>query len=177
MPLREVLTWPNPRLREVARPVEVFDESVRALVEDMFETMYEEGGVGLAATQVGVPQRVVVIDCGPRDPEDPRRRPIALINPEIVEREGTIVWREGCLSLPGLTAEVERSMKVAVRFRQPDGAEQGLTAEGLFAVVVQHEIDHLEGQLYVDRLGVLERKAALMEYAALTPDEQALVVT
>lgn len=175
MALREVLTWPDPRLRAIAAPVAAVDEAVRTLVADLFETMYHEQGVGLAATQVGVAQRVVVIDVGQRDPE-PKRRPIALINPEIVARAGTIVWREGCLSLPGITAEVERAEQVTVSYLDPDGAACQIEASGLYAVCVQHELDHLDGQLYVDRLGELERKATLLDYAQLSERERALVV-
>lgn len=176
MAIRRVLTWPHPGLRVVAQPVERVDDDVRALVADMFETMYDEGGVGLAATQIDVHRRVIVIDCGPRDPDAPEPRPYALINPEIVGRDGLVVWREGCLSLPGITAEVERSAEIVVRFLDPEGEPRELHATGLTAVCIQHEMDHLEGQVYLDRLGALERKAVLVEYAALTPAEQAQVL-
>ena len=159
MPLRTVLTWPDPRLRNIAEPVDVVDESIQALVRDLFETMYAENGVGLAATQVGVPVRVVVMDCGGDEPA-----PIALVNAEIVEREGSILWREGCLSVPGVTAEVERSERIVVNYLDEHGESQVLNADGLLAVCVQHELDHLDGQLYIDRLAELERKATLLAY-------------
>lgn len=159
MPLRTVLTWPDPRLRDIAEPVDVVDESIQALVRDLFETMYAENGVGLAATQVGVPVRVVVMDCGGDEPA-----PIALVNAEIVEREGSILWREGCLSVPGVTAEVERSERIVVNYLDEHGESQVLNADGLLAVCVQHELDHLDGQLYIDRLAELERKATLLAY-------------
>lgn len=163
MAVREVLTWPDPRLAQVAADVVSVDEAVRRLIDDLFETMYDEGGVGLAATQVGVPLRVVVLDCGPRG-EAGEPRPLALVNARIVEREGTIVWREACLSLPGVSADVERAARIVVDYLDRDGLTCRLTAEGLDAVCIQHELDHLDGQLYVDRLGLLERKAVLLEY-------------
>ena len=160
MAIREVLTWPNPRLREIAQPVPTVNSEVKELVRDLYETMYDEGGVGLAATQIGVPLRVVVMDCGGEE-----RAPLALINAEIVEREGTIFWPEGCLSVPGVTAEVERSAQITVEYLDADGAPQQLEAEGLLSVCVQHELDHLDGHLYFDRLAELERKATLIAYA------------
>ena len=161
MAIREVLTWPDPRLLEVASDVPLVDDAVRALIDDLFETMYDAPGVGLAATQIGVPWRVVVLDT--RD-DDGEKAPLALVNGRIVAREGTILWREGCLSLPGITAEVERSAHITVEYLDRDGQPQRLEAEGLKAVCIQHELDHLDGQLYVDRLGRLERKATLLEY-------------
>tara|TARA_B100001250_G_C19426422_1_gene625550 strand:- start:88 stop:603 length:516 start_codon:yes stop_codon:yes gene_type:complete len=168
MALREVLTWPNPRLREVAQPVSKVNDEVKALVRDLFDTMYDEGGVGLAATQIGVPLRVVVMDCGMEE-----KRPIALINAEIVAREGTILWQEGCLSVPGVTAEVERSAHINVHYLDATGQPQALEADGLLAVCVQHELDHLDGHLYFDRLAEFERKATLIAYedAAIESNE------
>ena len=159
MALREVLTWPDPRLREIAQPVVEVDESIRRLVRDLFETMYAEGGVGLAATQVGVALRVVVMDCGGETPE-----PIALINAEIAERDGLFLWQEGCLSVPGVTAEVERAERIVVTYVDEHGEDRILRADGLLSVCVQHELDHLDGQLYIDRLAELERKATLLAY-------------
>lgn len=161
MTVRTVLTWPDRRLLQTAEPVEEVDDTIRTLVEDMFETMYDEDGVGLAATQLGIPLQVVVLDCGTRD----EPAPLALINAEIVEREGTIVWREGCLSLPGVTAEVERAERIVVEALDPSGRAITVEAEGLTAVCIQHELDHLDGQLYVDRLGKLERLSVLSDYS------------
>lgn len=160
MTVRTVLTWPDRRLLQTAEPVEAVDQPIKTLVADMFETMYAEDGVGLAATQLGIPLEIVVMDCGTR--EEPK--PLTLINAEIVEREGTIIWREGCLSLPGITAEVERSERVVVDALDAEGREITVEATGLLAVCIQHELDHLNGQLYVDRLGKLERKSALADY-------------
>jgi len=156
-----VLKWPDTRLLVHAQPVLTLDASVRQLVADLFETMRAEGGVGLASTQVGDDRRVVVVDCSARDE---RAAPRALINPRIVERVGTVVWREGCLSLPGVTAEVERAQQITVEYHDETGTACRLTTVDLEAVCIQHEIDHLDGQLYVDRLGMLERKATLLDY-------------
>ena len=160
MALREVLTWPDVRLLAVASEVPAVDAAVQTLIDDLFETMRHEDGVGLAATQVGVPWRVVVLDCGRGDVSDP----LALVNARIVAREGSIVWREGCLSLPGVTAEVERSARITVEYLDRDGRTCTREAQGLTAVCIQHELDHLDGHLYIDRLGVLERKATLLAY-------------
>jgi len=160
MTIRTVLTWPDRRLLQSAAPVEAVDEPIQALVADMFETMYDEGGCGLAATQLGIPLEVVVLDCGPDD--DPQ--PLALINAKIVERDGQVVWNEGCLSLPGITADVERAETVVVEALDAEGHPIRIEAGGLTAVCIQHELDHLVGRLYVDRLGALERRAALVDY-------------
>lgn len=160
MTLRTVLTWPDRRLLQSAEPVEVVDGPIKALVADMFETMYHEKGVGLAATQLGIPLQVVVMDCGGR--ED--RQPLTLINARIVERDGEVVWSEGCLSLPGITADVQRAQSVVVEALDAEGQPIRVEADGLLAVCIQHELDHLDGQLYVDRLGKLERRAALVDY-------------
>lgn len=160
MTVRTVLTWPDKRLLATARPVEEVDVPIQALVDDMFETMYAANGVGLAATQIGVPLDVVVMDCGTRAAP----APLALINPRIVEREGLIVWNEGCLSLPGVTAEVERAERVVVEYLDREGEARKIEASGLLAVCIQHELDHLDGQLYVDRLGKFERLSVLGDY-------------
>ena len=161
MALLEVLTWPDPRLLEVAQDVPEMNDEVRRFAADLTETMYSAGGVGLAATQVGTPWRVVVVDCTSAEEE---RRPLVLTNARITRREGSIIWREGCLSLPGVTAEVERSAQIVVEFLDQDGDLCRLETEGLEAVCIQHELDHLDGQLYVDRLGQLERAATLLAY-------------
>jgi len=125
----------------------------------MFETMYDQSGVGLAATQIDIHQRVLVVDCGGDEP-----RPLALINPEIIERDGTFFWAEGCLSIPGIRADVERSEHIRVQYHDAQGVEQTLDASGLLSVCIQHEIDHLDGLMYFDRLGPLESKAVLNAY-------------
>jgi peptide deformylase len=153
--VREILIWPDPRLREKAREVTQVDDSIRALVSDMFETMYASNGVGLAATQIGVAQRVIVVDTSPRQ-ED--ARPLALINPVLVATEGTTTNEEGCLSVPGEAEEVARAEKVTVKALDRDGKEITVQADGLLAIALQHEMDHLDGVLFVDHISTLKRE-------------------
>jgi peptide deformylase len=154
--LREILIWPDPRLKAVAAPVARVDDSVRKLVDDLFETMYASEGVGLAATQIGVLQRVVVIDTSPRQ-ED--QKPLALINPVILGGKGTTTWSEGCLSIPGESEEVERMEVVSVQALDRDGKRIEIAdATGLLSIALQHETDHLDGTLFVDHLSSLKRE-------------------
>ncbi|MFO8154423.1 MAG: peptide deformylase [Thiohalospira sp.] len=152
MALLNVLHFPDPRLRTVADPVATVDDTVRRLVADMFETMYEAPGIGLAATQVNVHQRVVVIDVS-EDKSDPR----VYINPEILAREGVETMEEGCLSVPGVFEKVERADHVTVRALDQHGEEREEEADGLLAVCIQHEIDHLDGKVFVDHLSEIKR--------------------
>ena len=153
MAIREILEFPDPRLRTVARPVERFDQDLAELVEDLFETMYAEKGIGLAATQVNAHQRVLVMDTS-----DGRDRPRAFVNPEIISADGTQIYEEGCLSVPGIYAKVERAERITVRARHPDGSEFTVDLEGLDAVCLQHEVDHLDGKVFVDYLSPLKRQ-------------------
>ena len=153
MAILNVLHFPDPRLRNKAKPVSSVDGSVKRLVDDLFETMYDAPGIGLAATQVDVAKRVVVIDVS----ED-KEQPLALINPEIIEHDGTEVYEEGCLSVPGIYDKVSRAEKVKVRALNRDGDEFELEADGLLAICIQHEIDHLDGKLFVDYLSPLKRE-------------------
>jgi peptide deformylase len=153
--VREILIWPDPILKKKASPVRVVDDSIRTLVDDMFETMYAADGVGLAAPQIGVLKNVIVLDTSPRQPES---KPVAMINPEILEKEGISRYTEGCLSIPGEAEEVERAAKVKVRFLDVSGETQTLVAEGLLAVAIQHETDHLNGTMFVDYLSTLKRE-------------------
>lgn len=148
----EILEFPDPRLRTTARPVEVVDERHRRLIADLFETMYAAPGIGLAATQVDVHERLLVADVSPDQSE-----PHALVNPVILEKDGVIVTEEGCLSVPGYYEEVERAMHVRLRFQDRHGDEIETEMEGLLAVCVQHEIDHLDGKLFVDYLSEAKR--------------------
>lgn len=161
MALLEILTFPDPRLAETATKVENVDDALRKLIDDMFETMYAAEGVGLAAPQVGVLKRLIVLDCGEREKEEARPlkpvQPLAIINPEIVSKDGEIVWEEGCLSVPGYTDEVNRAAKVVVEGLDRDGKPVRIEAEGLLAVCLQHEIDHLEGTIFLDRLSRLKQ--------------------
>jgi peptide deformylase len=147
-----ILEFPDPRLRTKAAPVAVVDDSIRQLIDDMFETMYAAPGIGLAATQVNVHKRVIVLDIS----ED-RSAPLALINPEIVTQIGTEETEEGCLSVPGVYDKVTRSEKIRVRTLDRSGKQKELEADGLLAVCIQHEMDHLEGKLFVDYLSELKR--------------------
>ena len=148
----KILEFPDPRLRTKAAPVEVVDDALRALIDDMFETMYEAPGIGLAATQVDVHKRFLVADVTADKAE-----PHVLINPEILEKDGVIVSDEGCLSVPGFY-EVERAEHIQVRFLDRHGDSLEMEAEGLLAVCIQHEIDHLDGKLFVDYLSEAKRQ-------------------
>jgi len=147
-----ILQFPDPRLRNVARPVKQVDDAIRKLVDDMLETMYAAPGIGLAATQVNVDKRVIVIDVS----ED-KGQPLYLINPEILELEGVEEMEEGCLSVPGVYEPVQRADQVRIRALDSDGQSFEMQANGLLAVCIQHEIDHLDGKLFVDYLSQLKR--------------------
>jgi peptide deformylase len=155
MAIRTILHYPDPRLKQKGARVAEITDDVKKLVDDMAETMYAAPGVGLAATQIGVPLQVFVIDIADKDePSDLR----VFINPEIVAREGELTWTEGCLSFPGVTEDVERAAKVRVRAQDRDGVWFELEAEGLLAVAIQHEYDHLQGVLMIDHLGPLKKR-------------------
>ncbi|MBA3563037.1 MAG: peptide deformylase [Gammaproteobacteria bacterium] len=153
MAILNILEYPDPRLRKRAEPVERVDDAIRRLVGDMLETMYAAPGIGLAATQVDVHQRVLVADVSPD-----RNTPVALINPEILERDGSEITEEGCLSVPGVFDKVERANHIRARALDLRGQAIEIEAEGLLAVCIQHEIDHLDGKLFVDYLSELKRQ-------------------
>lgn len=153
MAILEVLSFPDERLRTVAEPVEKVDGAIKKIVKDMFETMQDESGIGLAATQVNIHKRIVVMDVSEKQ-DSPR----VFINPEIVEKSGTTVSEEGCLSVPGNYAKVERAEKVTVRALDENGKSFDLDADGLLAICIQHELDHLKGVLFVDYLSPLKRQ-------------------
>lgn len=153
MALLNVLTFPDDRLRTVAKPVEQVTPEIQKIVDDMLETMYDEEGIGLAATQVDIHQRIVVIDVS-----DDRNEPMVLINPEILDKRGEDGIEEGCLSIPGARALVPRAAEVTVKALNRDGEEYQFDAEDLLAICVQHELDHLEGKLFVDYLSPLKRQ-------------------
>lgn len=156
----KVYEYPHPILHQKAERVEKVDAEVRRLLDDMLETMYHEVGVGLAAPQVGILKRMLVIDYE-RDEEHPGH-PVYMINPEIIwTSEERVCGEEGCLSVPGQRAEVERFAKVRVRYQDYNGQEQEVLAEDFFAIVIQHEMDHLDGILYIDRLSRLKRNMLL----------------
>ena len=155
MPKLDILQYPDPRLRTVARPVAEVDDRIRTLADDMLETMYEAPGIGLAATQVDVHERLVVIDVS-----DDRDQPLVLVNPEITGAGGSARGQEGCLSVPGYQDMVDRAEWVQVRALDRNGDVLEFDADGLLAVCVQHEIDHLDGKLFLDHLSELKRKRA-----------------
>ncbi len=153
--IRTILHYPDKRLRDKGEPIAAVTPEIQALVDDMAETMYAAPGVGLAATQIGVKLQLFVIDVASEDePSDLR----VFLNPEILERHDALVWTEGCLSFPGVQEEVERAAKVKVRALDREGREFTLEAEGLLAVAIQHEYDHLQGVLMIDHLGPLKRR-------------------
>ncbi len=160
----EILTYPNPLLREVSEPVTKFDENLKKLAADMLETMYEANGIGLAAIQVGQPIQMLVIDINPRDPEESRhdenkteleskiKQPLILINPEIVNGVGKTTYDEGCLSVPSFFESVERYEKIELKAKDLDGKEIRIVTDGLLAICIQHEMDHLKGTLFIDHI-------------------------
>jgi len=154
--LRKVLEFPDPRLKRVSAPVERVNDELRALARDMLEVMYHEPGIGLAAPQVGEGLRLIVLDTEWTE-EGAERHPRVVVNPEITQREGEITWTEGCLSVPDFTAEVQRAKRVHLRGFDLSGGEIEEDAEDLRAVCFQHEIDHLNGILFIDRISRLKR--------------------
>jgi peptide deformylase len=185
MAIRPIIEIPDPLLKQISEPVTQFDEALKTLVADMFETMYEAPGIGLAAIQLGVPQRVLVIDLQEPDPDaepevctahggEPhthqpiKRTPRVFINPEVIEpSEELSVYNEGCLSVPEIYAEVERPARIRARWQDLDGTVHEEDMDGLMATCLQHEIDHLEGILFVDHLSRLKRQMALKKLEKL----------
>lgn len=166
MALLPILRFPDPRLRKVAVPVNKIDNGIKKLAADMAETMYEAPGIGLAATQVDVHQRVVVIDIS-----EEKNDLLVLINPEITAMDGLAIGEEGCLSVPGIYDKVERAEQVAVRYLDLDGQQRVLKADGLLAVCIQHELDHLNGKVFVDHLSQMKQgriKTKLAKQARVT---------
>ena len=172
MALREILEVPDPRLKVVSEPVTAFGDDLRTLVADMFETMYEAPGIGLAAVQVGVPLRVLVIDLQEEDGEgedaEPVKNPLVFINPELFDpSEDYNVYSEGCLSVPEIYADVERPAGIRARWQDLDGTQHDEQIEGMLATCLQHEMDHLEGILFIDHLSRLKRTMVLKKLEKL----------
>lgn len=164
MAIRPILEVPDPRLKTVSTPVETFDDELRTLVADMFETMYDAPGIGLAAIQVGVPKRVLVIDLQEQEDEEgkPIKAPRVFINPEILDPSvEQSLYNEGCLSVPDQYAEVERPASIRARWQDLDGQVHEEAMDGLMATCLQHEMDHLEGILFIDHLSRLKRQMVL----------------
>ena len=155
MALRQILTEPNEILRTKSQPVEKVDSELQKLMNDMLETMYAAPGIGLAAVQVGVPKRVIVLDLGQKEGE---KKPFFFVNPEIIDKsENNSVYEEGCLSVPGQFAEIERPDKCHIKFLNYHGEKEEMQAEGMLATCIQHEMDHLEGILFIDYLSNLKK--------------------
>lgn len=173
MSLLSIIKLPDPVLRQRAAPVERVDEELRQVLDDMLKTMYDAPGVGLAANQIGIARRFVVVDAGndtdeEADGEAARRNPICLINPEVVRLgEEMRTYEEGCLSLPDVRVDVERPAEITVRYIDRDGNQQELEADGLLATVIQHEIDHLDGKLIIDYLSSLKRNMIVRRFKKL----------
>ena len=170
MAIRPIVEVPDPRLREISKPVEGVDDELRTLVADMFETMYEAPGIGLAAIQVGVPKRVLVIDL--QEPEEeggePVKDPRVFINPEILTHsDQDVPYTEGCLSIPDQYADVDRPDRIRARWLDENGNQREEDIDGLLAVCLQHEMDHLEGVLFIDHLSRLKREMVLKKLAKM----------
>lgn len=167
MAIRNIISIPDPMLKQVSKPVDVVTDETRALLDDMLETMYDAPGIGLAAVQIGILQRLVVVDIA-RD-EDEERAPQFFINPEIVEVSDELaVYEEGCLSIPEYYEEVERPATCVVRFLDRDGMQRELECEGLLATVIQHEIDHTNGVLFIDHISKLKRDRVIRKFSKLS---------
>ena len=171
----EIIKVPDPLLRELSAPVEAFDARLDKLIADMLETMYDAPGIGLAAVQVAVPRRLLVIDTAKPNTETPS--PIAMINPEVVEIVGDELrsHEEGCLSIPDVYAEIERPSRVRVVYQDGKGVRQEMLAEGIMSTVVQHEIDHLNGKLFIDYLSRLKRDRIVKKMIKAKRDAEAAV--
>lgn len=169
MAILRIRHYPEPVLKEVAKPVTTFDEALETLARDMAETMYAAPGVGLAAPQVGVSQRLVVIDCAPKGTPP---QLLKIVNPQILATEGESSEEEGCLSIPGYYSRVSRSAQVRVRFQDLDGAFHEADAKGLLAIAFQHEIDHLDGILFIDHLSPLKKGLFRKKYRKILDQQQ-----
>ena len=170
MAILPIIETPDPRLRQISTPVEKVDAELNALIDDMFETMYDAPGIGLAAIQVGVPKRLLVIDLQEQEGEDgkPIREPRVFINPEILQTSDELqVYSEGCLSVPDQYAEVERPAVIRARWQDRDGKSHEEQLDGLLAICLQHEMDHLEGILFIDHLSRLKREMVLKKLLKL----------
>ena len=177
MSVLSILTYPDPFLKTMARHVDTVDDDVRRLIDDMAETMLGAKGIGLAATQVGDDRRIVILDVPQDDNEEEYERTrgqnlLALINPEVIVEEGTTSFEEGCLSVPGFTAEVKRAARITVRALDREGEQMEFTAEDLLSIAIQHEIDHLNGVLFIDRLSRIKRELLKRKIKKLLDDDR-----
>lgn len=178
MSIRPLVIIPDSRLRLISDPIVRVDARVRAIVEDMFETMYDAPGIGLAAVQVGIPERIITVDVvrreeGEEEGAEEKKNPIALINPEIISSSEEIsVYSEGCLSIPEYYADVERPARVKVRYMDLNGETQEIDADGLLATCVQHEIDHLNGVLFIDHISKLKRDRVMKKFTKIAKEKE-----
>jgi peptide deformylase len=161
--VREIVVYPDKRLKEISKPVEKFDESLHELLDDMYDTMRAKNGVGLAAVQVGVPLRALIInipleDVAEGEDEQPKENTLEMINPEFLEMDGSTKFQEGCLSVPGFYEEVERAKHVKVKYFDRYGKEHIIEDDDFLAIAMQHEIDHLDGKVFVEKLSFIKRK-------------------
>lgn len=171
MAILEIVTVPDPRLKKPSLPIENIDDDIRRLAADMAETMYAAPGVGLAAVQVGRHLQLITMDVVQQEEKsEDKRELITLINPEIVEQEGKIIWEEGCLSVPGIFEDINRYRKIAVEYLDLDGNSKRIEAEEFMAVVIQHEIDHTKGKVFLDYLSPLKRKLLIRKAARNAKD-------
>jgi len=174
MTIRKILTEPDPFLRQKSKPVEKVDDSIRKIMDDMLETMYEAPGIGLAAIQIGIPKRIIVLDIS-KDPE--KKEPMYFINPEkVYTSEDQATYEEGCLSVPGQFAEIDRPDKCHIKYLDYNGDSKELKAEGLLATCIQHEIDHLEGILFIDYLSKLKRSMITKKLSKQKKELERIVV-
>ena len=174
MTVRKILTEPNPFLRQKSKPVDKVDDSVRKLMDDMLETMYKAPGIGLAAIQIGMPKRIIVLDIS-KNPE--KKEPMYFVNPEIVSSsKNDATYEEGCLSVPGQFAEIDRPDKCHVKYLDYNGETKELKAEGLLATCIQHEIDHLEGILFIDYLSKLKKSMIIKKLSKQKKELERIVV-
>ncbi|AZR82973.1 peptide deformylase [Thiomicrospira sp. S5] len=164
----DIVLYPDEGLRDVCQPIPEMTDELDKLIDDMFYTMYDAPGIGLAAPQVAVQQRLIVVDIS-----ETKDQPIALLNPEVVKSAGKITWEEGCLSIPGVYAKVNRPSEILVRGLNRDGKRVEFEANDLLAVCIQHEIDHLNGKLFIDHLSGLKRTRALQKYKKELAQQQA----
>ncbi len=170
MAIRKIIHYPEPLLKQKSAPVTEFNDELKQLADDMAETMYAAPGVGLAAPQVGVLQRLIVLDCSPKDAENDL---IIAVNPEVISGSGDSLEEEGCLSVPGYYASVKRYSEVTMRYQDTAGNVHERQADGLLAIGIQHEIDHLEGILFVDRLSPLKRSMFKKKYLKMLKEREA----
>lgn len=171
MSILKILQYPDPILREKCKPVSSIDKRIQKILSDMAETMYEAPGIGLAASQIGIKERLIVVDVGTDDEEKRTGRLYKIVNPEIVEKKGKTEYEEGCLSLPGVKDIVKRSAEVSIKGLDENGKEISLDADGLLAICLQHEIDHLNGILFIDHLSRLKREIIKSKLLKSSKDE------